>query len=968
MKLERFGGLNTLIDPTNLPVYASPDCQDVEFLPGLVRTRPGFTSVFTALGGNPTVNYLKTYVTPAGAIRTLVFDSTVALYKEQPQGTLVTISNGFTFIPAARVNSVSLFGREYLAYSDGQFGTNHPFQYDDTNLDLVSQEGVGSAPTAVDETVVFTITAGPNGATQPAAVTIAAGPTGAVENGVIVTITTTTPHGLLVGDSTVIAGVGVAGYNGTFKVLSVPSITTFTYELGVSGLASSGGGTSSSTVATFQITASTTQMSVKETLAVAGVGIAGYNGTWVVRSIVDVTHFTAILNVSGLAASGGGTATPVGNIVAGVHQVSMMFLTRNGYITKPAPPTKWTSSGGKRVIVSNYPSVPNDGTIAAMIFIFTAAGGSSFFYTSSDLPIFGGNMIFSQAVGGGFNNGQPIIIDFSDVSLLAGTNADAFFNLIELGECSGVTQYFSRLFWWGERNIGTIGGARNFLNLTFEGGANGVGGGGTCPAGWTPDVSNFAGGNVSFFGSPFGTGYTITGNGVAAIRGLITQSAFQDYLGNPILSVNVPYSIRVKLIANAGPGALHFELFSASASISTGFTFPFASQPNTIELIAPLTTGLATVPPDLVLRVYADGTPANASPVTVYQIEIFPTNQPYNTTIVRASNAEDPESYDGVTGILQPSPSDGQPVRCCFVLRNNFYIVKDRRIYVTQDDGVNEPNQWTVQEVSQKIGTLSVRGVGLGDEWAIIAGQDGVYYFDGGEPQKISQEIQPTWDSINWSLGYLIDVKVDTKRKRVYIAIPFGSTATANNRLLTLDYTDGFGDPNPTNTVNIAGIGRKWSPWVIACNSMNPILRSDGTQQFWFGNGTGLAAATGKIYQLDTTGTVFADDGAAINSYWQSGYFQDVGRLIFGPLVANIVGVGACNLILRKGDQGWVTNLRSWTLSTLGFHNMERMLNIETERLALRFGTNVAGAHFSLQGAVLYAKAATWAELRGVNY
>jgi len=294
-------------------------------------------------------------------------------------------------------------------------------------------------------------------------------------------------------------------------------------------------------------------------------------------------------------------------------------------------------------------------------------------------------------------------------------------------------------------------------------------------------------------------------------------------------------------------------------------------------------------------------------------------------------------------------------------------MVKDRSLYVTQDDGVNEPNQWQIQEVSNKVGTLSVRGVGLGDEWEIIAGLDGVYYFDGGEPQKISQEIQPTWDSINWSLGYLIDVKVDTKRKRVYIAVPLGASATANNRVLTLDYTDGFGDPNPTNTVNIAGIGRKWSPWAVACNSMNFILRSDGTQQLWFGNGVGLIPATGKIYQLDMTETVFTDDGVKINDYWQSGYFQDVGRLMFGPLVANVVGVGVLALVLRKGDQRWLTQLRSWLMSSLGFRNMERNLNIETERLALRFASFGTGDHFSLQGVQLYVRPAVWAPLRGVN-
>src|SRR5262249_12671121 len=60
-------------------------------------------------------------------------------------------------------------------------------------------------------------------------------------------------------------GVGVAGYNGTFTVQSVPTPTSFTYTVGQSGLATSGGGTVSSSnhltaptdpsqKATFQIT------------------------------------------------------------------------------------------------------------------------------------------------------------------------------------------------------------------------------------------------------------------------------------------------------------------------------------------------------------------------------------------------------------------------------------------------------------------------------------------------------------------------------------------------------------------------------------------------------------------------------------------------------------------------------------------------------------------------------------------
>ena len=69
-------------------------------------------------------------------------------------------------------------------------------------------------------------------------------PAGAIESGNTVTITTSTPHGLISGQSVRVAGVGVAGYNGVFSVTVPPgpAPTTFTYTDPIGGLASSGGG------------------------------------------------------------------------------------------------------------------------------------------------------------------------------------------------------------------------------------------------------------------------------------------------------------------------------------------------------------------------------------------------------------------------------------------------------------------------------------------------------------------------------------------------------------------------------------------------------------------------------------------------------------------------------------------------------------------------------------------------------
>ena len=384
--IEIFGGLVTDMSPADLPHGVSPDCQDVIFSNGGVATRPGLLALFGPLAGNPTVNYVKTYETLNATLRTLALDSNGILYKETTPGTLSSIASGLVTNDYA--NSTTLFGREYLAFSDGKSGNDLPRQYDDTNFDRVSQSGPGAGPTVVDENVIVTITASPNGATQPAAVAIAASPNGATENGFLVTITTSSAHGLSAGQSVTVAGVGVAGYNGTFPVVSVPTTTQFTYIAGVSGLAASGGGTAASATATIQTTAAH-GLVTGQLVTTSGIGVAGYNGTFAIASVPDSTHFTFTAATGGLAASGGGTAAAAGSISPGVHQVCVIFKTRQGYLTKPSPATSWTASGGKRAVVTNIPTGPSN--IVGRILCFTGAGGASFFYTGSGSTLFSGH-------------------------------------------------------------------------------------------------------------------------------------------------------------------------------------------------------------------------------------------------------------------------------------------------------------------------------------------------------------------------------------------------------------------------------------------------------------------------------------------------------------------------------------------------------------------------------------------------
>src|SRR6266852_6629393 len=157
------------------------------------------------------------------------------------------------------------------------------------------------------------------------------------------------------------------------------------------------------------------------------------------------------------------------------------------------------------------------------------------------------------------NTTTTAVVDFSDAILLAATNADNLFRLVELGDCAGVIDYAERLFWWGERNK-----MNNWVNLGFDGGFTGPALP-HYPLGWTPDGTFAPGGTDEESFVVWGAAYSIVGNGTTATRGLMTQMAVKDSLGAPLIQANTDYTLRARVARNGTlvQGTLHVHLYSA---------------------------------------------------------------------------------------------------------------------------------------------------------------------------------------------------------------------------------------------------------------------------------------------------------------------------------------------------------------------------------------------------------------------
>src|SRR5258708_22337828 len=255
----------------------------------------------------------------------MALDANGTLWGENSPGVLSQIATGMA--PNSAANSTSLFGREYLTLHDGQFGIDVPRQYDGANFDRVSQVGPGAGVAAVVDIVanISSIARASN----------------------TVTVATSTPHGIVPGDSVTIAGVTDTSYNGVFLVATIPDSLHFTYA-----------------------------------------------------------------QTAANSSSSGGTAAPVGSIAAGVHQCTVIFVTRQGYLTPPSAPVSWTANGVPPARFTRSCPPPLLSTNLASRLSFARAGGASFFYTTgySGAPQL---QMFD-------NSATSLVVDFSDIALLAG--------------------------------------------------------------------------------------------------------------------------------------------------------------------------------------------------------------------------------------------------------------------------------------------------------------------------------------------------------------------------------------------------------------------------------------------------------------------------------------------------------------------------------------------------------------------
>jgi hypothetical protein len=735
------------------------------------------------------------------------------------------------------------------------------------------------------------------------------------------TLTTDKDHKLIPGSVFQISGVATAtsgtsfNFDGTFSVLTVPSPNQVTYSqvpitatdpdvinatANTGNIAISWPVPDTPTPSYFQVESAPSPTTFyvpisysDGTWTTGTVGFA-WDGTFYVTAVVSPRQFQYQQYGPNGATSAVGTATPYGQAAPGFHLMRCTFLTRQGAVLKSSPYVKFIANGGQYLQVSNIPIGPEN--IVGRILEFTGADGADFFYLPIPAQVNG--QVVSTATQIDDNTTTSVLLDFSDNSLFGAvktsTPGNDLIALIVLDGALGFGQYATRLITYGQRNR-----IQNFLNLGFDGGY--LPSAPTVPAGWT--ATDSFGALAANLALPPSSAWLISANAGAGHSGGVSQSAYLDAYGIPILTGNTPYTLRVWLQPSALDPNLNFYAVISSASTAFSSTATInGAQMSTAGSFVEADFSAVTpeaIPTDMLLTIYAVSTSSNRT-VLVDEGSIIYSSTPYLDGALFASYGNNAEGIDGESGKFGPV-TDTRKVMDFGVMRETFYMLTQEpsgRLHETTDNGTTEPSGWQVNEVGANCGALSAfsltksqaddTAASGGEEWMAWASLSGARIFGGSYPDKISQEIQPDWAKINSAAAKTVWCVNDPVERALYFGVPLGLRTAPSNILFMsyrqLDSAQSIAG-SPPFKVGFGGKyiatdnSRKWSLWNMSMNAAALMYRQAGTLSLVLGAGNGQTPGIGgfgNVYTLNPS-KYTDDDYGRVNSYYYTYGFVNRG-------------------------------------------------------------------------------------------
>jgi hypothetical protein len=961
-------------------------------------------------------------------------------------GTVVTIYylNAYVYQNGVDINLSTAFNQKLFSVYVYVSGTDLPAA---NGTQLVTGIGIGTPPGGGDQCYYFTFNV-----PSSTYVNIGGGTPGQYQL-TVATLNTALPlPGVSTGDQVTISSDPISSWNQTWSVVN--AINSGIYAISQTSMSNVGVATYNWSLAGGTITAPVAGQLVTVTGTLSGLNPSNtYNVTdAAIQSVTGVSSgtftvagFTAnavetVVQQGSLATtsgtkfqidpgplsyqnssdpiygnSGGGFITLVGStsviVGQGTRQGTVFFITRNGYWTRPAAPATFdTTSNTNYILVSNIPIGPEN--VVARAIVFTEAGqngqpGGSYYTIPTPVQFYYNNVSYlSSSLIIWDNVTTAAKFTFPDSVLLNATEIDVqgndLFELNDMASAGWNAEYAGRSVWGLVNNK-----VQNFTNLSFDGGYNPNPGGNLNPLGWGIDpVNNPSNSQSNLLVSPiFGNSFYISNQtaNVAPALGMITQSAYADWNNVPILQNQTPYSVRVtvRTPSSSTSGNLVIDLTSFNSGSGYGITYGSYILP-TAQMTSNMVTyegtlllsNTLTIPTNLFLRVWAQNLIPGGD-IEIDSIDIYPTLEPIDLTGLTFSYKNDLESFDGATGGNDTNVINSQTAYGAFTLLGKLYVVKESSLGHFVDVPDQEPSNWNpFVEDSNVCGACGINAYDVGETWAVMACQNGLFGFNGGAPVQMNLEIPDIWQAINWAAAESIVVRNDTNMKRILISVPMTTpnqwcpdfpvnvNPTENNVMILLNYS-GIGTIEEllnamamhvtiVGKIAVHDLKRKWSLWSIESPYMDICKRSNLFSEMLICNGINSS----KIYQLGSYQSGEDDSVPFTSSYCMYGFVsaeKESTQPIFGLLNkryiawdALISGSGTANLVFYQNVLSApypFTVPGGIQLTDPAFNNIQGPLDEYGQRIFPEVKIN--GGYFNLSRFTVIGKMDSWSPWRG---
>ena len=336
--------------------------------------------------------------------------------------------------------------------------------------------------------------------------------------------------------------------------------------------------------------------------------------------------------------------------------------------------------------------------------------------------------------------------------------------------------------------------------------------------------------------------------------------------------------------------------------------------------------------------------------LSTYKNRLVSGNFDGNNSVVLYSKANEPESFNEVTGFQVIEPTESTGVKCGIEFRDTFYIFKSLRASATLANDLVGASSWGVANIDRGAGT-EVFGIsrildaqGTNNDKFLIADKSGLIVFDGtARAPALTWKVKNIWDRVNKDAGNEIQVYNDPTKTLLYIALPLDG-ATKPNFLLVGDYADGM---DPTNII--------WDIWSFPVSNLCIAIEDHGAVPHLH-----FASMAGNVYALEPELT--NDSGSAIVSrYEQIVKCNTPGAgTHLGGLQYRAAGNGSLeiNLFSMNRAVNHVLNNTTLTANPKGIFSKQPIF--ESEKIFIRWECATFNSRYSIREIVYHTKS-SWA-------